>query len=188
VRYRIDSSASRFTVQAFATGLLASFGHNPTIAIRDFEGEAHASGDNLEDASLILTIGTNSMEVLDEMKRDDRHKLEAEMNDRILDTKQYPTITFTSTKIAVQKMATDQFRAEVVGELTFHGVKREYTFDARITRRGTQLRISSDFSLRQSDYGITPFKAAGGALQLKDEVKFNCDLVAQLQEEARAGG
>jgi hypothetical protein len=49
------------------------------------------------------------------------------------------------------------------------------------------LRISGEFSLRQSDYGIKPFKAAGGALRLKDEVKFNCELVARQQEEAKAG-
>jgi hypothetical protein len=36
VRYVFDPSVSRFTVQAFATGLLCAFGHNPTIAIRDF--------------------------------------------------------------------------------------------------------------------------------------------------------
>ena len=29
--YVIDSRSTRFTVQAFATGLLAKMGHNPTI-------------------------------------------------------------------------------------------------------------------------------------------------------------
>ena len=38
-RYVIDSRASRFTVQAFATGLMARMGHNPIIGIRDFSGE-----------------------------------------------------------------------------------------------------------------------------------------------------
>ena len=39
VKFQIDPSASRFTVQAFATGLLSSFGHNPTIGMRDYDGE-----------------------------------------------------------------------------------------------------------------------------------------------------
>ena len=46
-KYLIDTSASRFTVQAFATGLLSSFGHNPTIAIRDYEGEIQSDSGNL---------------------------------------------------------------------------------------------------------------------------------------------
>jgi len=36
VRYVIDPKVSTFVVRAFATGLLSSFGHNPTIAIPDF--------------------------------------------------------------------------------------------------------------------------------------------------------
>jgi hypothetical protein len=47
---------------------------------------------------------------------------------------------------------------------------------------GTMLRISGEFPLRQSDYGIEPFSFAGGALRLKDELKFNFELVARKQE------
>ena len=38
-RYVIDGRASRFTVRAFASGLLAAMGHDPTIGIHDFSGE-----------------------------------------------------------------------------------------------------------------------------------------------------
>jgi hypothetical protein len=47
---------------------------------------------------------------------------------------------------------------------------------------GAMLRISGEFSLRQSDYGIKPVSFAGGALRLKDELKFNFELVARGQE------
>ena len=40
IRYRIDVGMSRFTVRAFATGLFSSLGHSPTLAIRDYTGEA----------------------------------------------------------------------------------------------------------------------------------------------------
>ena len=40
-RFVIDDRASRFTVRAFATGILSAMGHNPTIGIRDFSGEAN---------------------------------------------------------------------------------------------------------------------------------------------------
>jgi polyisoprenoid-binding protein YceI len=187
VKYQIDPSASRFTVQAFATGLLSSFGHNPTIAIRDFEGEVQSGPEDFENASLLFTVRTAKMEVLDEMKKDDRLKLEEEMYDKVLNVKQFPTATFTSKQITVQKLGNDLFQAHVAGELAFHGVQHDHSFDARIMRLGTMLRVSGEFSLRQSDYGIKPFKAAGGALRLKDEVKFSCELVARQQEEAKAG-
>jgi hypothetical protein len=44
------------------------------------------------------------------------------------------------------------------------------------------LRISGGFPLRQSDYGIQPFSFVGGALRLKDEIKFSFELVARKQK------
>ena len=34
--YIVDAKASKFTVQAFATGILSAVGHNPTLGIRNF--------------------------------------------------------------------------------------------------------------------------------------------------------
>ena len=53
-RYIIDGRSSRFTVRAFATGLLAAMGHNPTIGIRDFSGEMNFNPDKLEAGSFRL--------------------------------------------------------------------------------------------------------------------------------------
>jgi hypothetical protein len=44
------------------------------------------------------------------------------------------------------------------------------------------LRASGEFTLRQSDYGIKPVSFAAGALRLKDELKFQFELVARQQE------
>ena len=66
--------------------------------------------------------------------------------------------------------------------LSFHGVTQTQSLDARVTHMGTMLRISGEFSLRQSDYGIKPVSFAGGALRLKDELKFNFELVARKDE------
>jgi hypothetical protein len=47
---------------------------------------------------------------------------------------------------------------------------------------GTMMRLSGDFTLRQSDYGIKPVSFAAGALKLKDELKFHFELVARQKE------
>ena len=56
VRYVIDSKSSKFVVKVFATGLLSAFGHDPKIAIREFQGNASFSpnGGALDDALLEL--------------------------------------------------------------------------------------------------------------------------------------
>jgi polyisoprenoid-binding protein YceI len=182
VKFVIDAAASRFMVQAYATGLLSSFGHNPTISIRDFSGEIECQPDTYEKALLRMTVQTKAMEVLDEMKRDDRMKLEEEMYGTVLEVSRFPNAAFESKVITIRKLGDDLLSCHVVGDLVFHGVTQTLFFDARVARMGTMLRISGDFPLRQSDYGIKPFSAAGGTLKLKDEVKFSFELVARKQE------
>ena len=182
VKFKIDATASRFSVQAFATGLLSAFGHNPTIAIRDYDGEIQFNPDTIDNASVRVTVRTSAMEVVDEMKNDDRKKLEQAMYDQVLEPNRFPTAVYESKQITVQKDSAEQWRVHVAGELSFHGATQSHSFDARVNHMGTTMRIVGEFPLRQSDYGIKPVSFAGGALKSKDEVKFNFEMVARQQE------
>ena len=182
VKFAMDVSASRFTVQAYATGLLSVLGHNPTIGMRDFDGTIECEPATYENARIRVAVRTGTLEVLDEIKSDDRKKLEDVMYGPILEVSRFPDAVFVSTEVAVQKLGEDLLRVHVAGDLTFHGVTQRQSFDARATVLGTMLRISGGFPLRQSEYGIQPFSFAGGALRLKDEIKFNFELVARKQD------
>lgn len=182
VKFQIDRAVSRFTVQAFATGLLSSFGHSPRIAVRDFEAEIQCIPETYEKAFVRLTVQTSEMEILDEMKRDDRARMEQEMYDKVLDVRHYPTALYESNQITVQKLAPDALKADVDGELSFHGATQSLPLQANIIVIGTTLRISGNFTVRQSDYGIKPVSVAAGTLRLKDELKFTFDLVARRQD------
>jgi polyisoprenoid-binding protein YceI len=182
VKFAIDKTASRFTVQAFATGLLSAFGHNPTIAIRDYDSQIQFTPDTVDNASVRVTVRTNGMDVVDEMKNDDRKKLEQAMYDQVLEATRFPTAVFESKQIAIQKQSPEQWLAHINGELSFHGVTQSLSIDARVNNMGTMLRAAGEFPLRQSDYGIKPVSFAGGALKLKDELKFGFELVLRQQE------
>ena len=184
-RFVVDKTASRFTVQAFATGLLSAFGHNPRIEIRDYDAEIRCNRETFENASLGLTIRTGSMEVLDEMKSGDRQKLEQEMYDKVLESRSFPIAEYKSNEIRMQKITNGLFRANVNGELSFHGITQAQPLQANVTVMGDTLRIAGEFSLRQSDYGIKPASFAAGTLRLKDELKFTFDLVARRDEPSQ---
>ena len=186
VRYLIDTNASRFTVQAFATGILSGFGHNPKIGMREYEGEIQFAPETYDKAMVRMTVRTGAMEVLDEMKSDDRKKLEQAMYEEVLEVQRFPSASYETKQLTVQKLSDDLLFARLTGELSFHGVARSDSFDARVTRVGAMVRVSGEFSLRQSDYGIRPVSIAGGALRLKDEIRFNFELVARIQEESGA--
>jgi len=181
-RYVIDSRASRFTVQAFATGLLARMGHNPIIGIRDFSGEMQFNPDKLEAGGFRLVIKSASLSVQNDISDKDLREIERLMKEEVLETAKFPEIVYETTSISVSKMADMLCSATLNGKLTMHGVTRNQTIVVRVALLGSMLRASGDFSLEQTDYNIKLVSVAGGALKLKDELKFSFEMVARRAE------
>jgi polyisoprenoid-binding protein YceI len=181
-RYVIDSRASRFTVQAFATGLLARIGHNPVIGIRDFSGELQFNSEKLEARSFRLAIKSASLSVQNDISDKDLREIERLMNQEVLETSKFPEILYEAATISVTKMAAMLCSATLNGNLTLHGVTRNQAIVVRVALLGSMLRASGDFTLDQTDYNIKLVSVAGGALKLKDELKFSFEMVARRQE------
>lgn len=176
--YRIDARPSRFTVQVTAAGLLSAFGHNPVIAIRNFSGEARFQPGTLESTSLRVVVQAASLEVSGDVSDKDRREIERAMQDRVLESTAYPEIVFQSSSVKVNLAGPGQYRIEVLGQLSLHGVTREHIVAARVTVGPDRLRASGEFSLHQTDYGIELASVAGGALKVKDELKCSFDILA----------
>ncbi len=180
--YVIDGRASRFTVSAFATGLLAAMGHNPIIGIRDFSGAMCFSPDKLDAGSFRLAVKTSSLGVQNDISEKDRREIERLMNQEVLETAKFPEILYEASTISVTKMTDMLYSAVLKGNLTLHGVTRCQPINARVALLGSMLRASGDFLLDQTDYKIKLVSVAGGALKLKDELKFSFEIVARRQE------
>jgi polyisoprenoid-binding protein YceI len=182
VRYLIDAKGSTFTVRAFATGMLSAFGHNPTIAISDFQGEVQWTSSALEDASLRLVIQAASLVVTDDISDKDRQEIERRMQNEVLETDGFSEITYESPRVSsIQKMGEGVYSAALNGELALHGITQNQPISARVTLKGDTLRAAGEFSMRQSDYEIKPVSAAGGTVKLKDELKLSFDITARKQ-------
>jgi len=181
IRYRIDVATSRFTVRAFATGLFSSLGHNPTLAIRDYTGEAIFVPSNPEQSSIRISVQSASLEVTDDVSQKDRTDIENKMRQEVLETSRYPEIIFESTQVAVNKLGEDRYAANVTGNLTLHGTTRREMISAQISLTGDTLRAYGEFTLRQTDYAIKLVSVAGGTLKVKDEVKLAFDFTARKQ-------
>jgi polyisoprenoid-binding protein YceI len=181
VRYLIDGKKSRFTVRAFATGMLSALGHSPTIAIPDFEGEVLFKPEAVEQSSLRLVIHSASLVVTDDIREKDRVEINRTMHEEVLESDSFPDIVYESSSLLESKTGEGQYSGTVNGELTLHGVKRSQPVSTRISVNGDALRATGDFSVRQSDYDIRPVSAAGGTIKLKDELKLSFDISARKQ-------
>jgi polyisoprenoid-binding protein YceI len=180
--YVVDARASRFTVQAFATGILSAMGHNPKIGIRNFSGEVDFSPETAEGSGFRLKMQANSLNVLDDVSDKDRREIERMMNEQVLEVAKYPEILYEAATVSVMRLESALYSATLNGNLSFHGVTRSQPVTTRIAEFGDMLRASGEFTMRQSDYGIKPIAVAGGALKVKDELKLSFEMVARKEE------
>lgn len=174
---------SRFTVRAFAGGMLSALGHNPILAIRDFSGEVRFDPSALDQSALHLRIRAASLEIQNDASEKDKREMKRVMDDEVLESARYPEIVFNGTAAQAAKAGEGGFRLQVDGSLQLHGVTRPEKIMAQVAVSGDTLRAFGDFTLRQTDYRIKLASVAGGALKLKDELKFAFDIVARRKSE-----
>ncbi len=182
VQYITDARASQFTVQVFSGGLLSAFGHSPVISIRDFSGEAEVNPDDLEHSSVKITIKAESFAVKDDISDKDRREIENTMQQDILETTSYPKIVYESSSIVATKAGEGQYSVTLNGDLTMHGVTHSQAVSARVALTEDSLRAFGSFSLLQTDYDLKLVTIAGGALKVKDELKFSFNILARKKE------
>jgi polyisoprenoid-binding protein YceI len=182
LHYVVDARASRFTVQAFAIGILSAMGHNPRIGIRTFSGEVDFDAEAAQACRFRLSMKSNSVGVLDDISDKDRREIERIMNEQVLESSKYPEIVYEAPTVSIKHIEGNLYSATLVGTLSFHGVTHNRSIPARIASFDHMVRASGEFTLNQSDYGIKPISIAGGAMKVKDELKFSFEIVARKQE------
>jgi polyisoprenoid-binding protein YceI len=187
VRYVIDATASTFVVRAFSSGLLAAFGHDPTIGIQEFYGDAEFDPEAVGSASLRVSIVTSSLQVLDDVSEGDRAEIERRMYYEVLEINRFPEIAYRCSRVSANSGGAGKYWVALNGSLSLHGVSRNHLVSARLTITGDSLRASGEFVLRQRDYEIRPPAIAGGIVSIKDELKFSFDVVARKDGAADEG-
>jgi polyisoprenoid-binding protein YceI len=183
-RYRLDPTHSRFTVQAFAAGMLSFLGHNPTFAVTGFVGEVMLDpAVPTEGASVRITVRADSLQLMDKVSASDCGQIEETMWKETLEAAAYPEIAFESTEFAVGPRTGDEMPVRIAGRMTLHGVARLQQTDGRLTLYSDGVRLAGEFALPQSSYHIRPVVALGGTIKLKDALKVSFDLVAWKEGE-----
>jgi polyisoprenoid-binding protein YceI len=178
VHFVVDPRTSRFKVQAFAAGLLSAFGHNPVIAIRDFEGEIRYHPQHVDESRLSLRIDPHKLEVASEVSDKDRREIEQAMYQDVLEVDRYPEIRYECSRLSATATGEGQYSIVLNGDLTLHGVTRSQSVSARVYVNGNLLRASGESTVRQTDYSIR-LVSVGGVLRVKDELKLAFDIMAR---------
>jgi polyisoprenoid-binding protein YceI len=166
-RHAIDAQHSKMTVYVYKQGLFSFLADNHEIDA-PIESGTYDSTDN----SVELTVEAAKLRALDpSLSADKRSSVQSSMTGpQVLDAAKYPTIEFRSTKIDI----TDPEHWKIAGNLTLHGQTRP--IDVQVVKVDAT-HFTGSAMVRQSSFGITPIRIAGGTVTVKDDVKVEFQVV-----------
>jgi YceI-like domain len=149
-------------VKTFREGVAAKVGHDLVLEVTRWE--AGVEGETIE-----LTADPRSLEVREgvggvkPLTDGDRAEIRRNIDDKVL----------REEPIAFRSSGVDRDGDELVvkGDLTMAGTTRPVT--ARLHTDGE--RLSGTIRLRQSDWGIKPYRGLMGALKVRDDVEVVVD-------------
>lgn len=179
--YTIVPAESSFRVFAGKTGLFSGLAHDHEIGVKSFSGRVVVPEAGATGGSLDLEIDAQSLAVLDKKpSEEDKKKIFNSMHNEVLESAKHPKITFKSVSVSdVKQTGADAYSFVVNGDLTLHGVTKRIAVPVAATITPQQLRAIGKYALKQTDYGIKPYSAAGGTIKVKNEVVVNFNIVAK---------
>jgi polyisoprenoid-binding protein YceI len=165
---------SRFDVQTGKSGLFSFAGHDHLIRAQEVSGRIVHFPGAPERSRVEIAVPSERLEVLTPPDTEEIRKVTAAMRRDVLDVANHPEIRFVSTAVAP---IPDGLR--ILGDLTLVGATREVTVDVRLTERADTLRAAGTFAVKQTDFGIRPYRGGpAGIVRVADRVTFSFDAVA----------
>ena len=168
------SPASRLEVRTGKAGLLGFAGHEHLIRARAFSGWIVYHPDSPADSRVEIVIATDSLEVLTPPDTAEIRKVTAAMRTEVLDVARYPEIRLESRSVGMNGNS-----VHIVGALTIRGQTRDVPIDVELEIGRDTLRATASFSVKQTDFGIRPYRGGpGGTVRVADRVAFTVRVVA----------
>lgn len=187
-RYQVAGDESDVRIIAYPAGSMARLGHPHVIGGNAISGEVIVA-ENFHRSWLRLEFRVDALEVdRPRWRRDegfDPDMSESAIADTRenmlsadqLDAAQYPIILIESLAISGPT-----WQPDIDIRITLAGVQRELTVPVALTLDDDHLTATGRLLIRQSDFGIEPFSAAGGSLRVADELLIRFRIKAQADQ------
>jgi len=179
--YSINASESSIWVLVGKSGLFSAFAHEHEIGVKSFSGRIILPKSGASGASLELEIDTKSFIVLDKKVSDkDRSEIFNAMHNEVIESAKFQKITFKSTSVSDLKQTGENgYSFTLNGDLNLHGLTKRIAVPVTATLTPQRIRATGKYTLKQTDYDIKVYSAAGGSVKVKNDVVINFDIVAK---------
>lgn len=170
----ILTAGSRLEVKTGKSGLLGFAGHDHIIRANHPSGRIVYDPSPPSNSRVEISVLTRNLEVLTPPDTAEIRKVTEAMRTEVLFIDRHPEITFVSKSVTPIEGG---FR--VLGSLTISGKSRDVTVDLATTIDSGTLRAEGSFSVKQTDFGIKPYRGGpGGTVRVADKVEFRLKVVA----------
>lgn len=146
--YEIDTAHSMILFRAKHNGITYNYGR-----FNEFTGKITMDETDISKSMVEFEVKTASVDTANEKR--DQHLRSPDF----FSAKQFPVITFKSTKVNTKEGAEEVL--EVTGDLELLGVKKSITADVEITGKGkgrqgeSLIGFESVFTINRSEFGMT---------------------------------
>jgi polyisoprenoid-binding protein YceI len=171
--YEFGPAAGRVLVKTGRAGLAARAGHDLTLEFTDWQARVTVPGEGgVADATVTADLGLGSLTVREgtggakPLSDRDRRDIQTQLRKILGDAAR---ADFASQRVIPSSTSSSgaPSAGAIEGTLTMHGVSRGISLQVSSPEPG---RYRGSATVRQSDFGITPYSGFFGALKLLDEV------------------
>ncbi|NGZ87360.1 YceI family protein [Duganella aceris] len=174
---RIDSAQSLIAVTVRRGGVLARLGHDHVVASHQITGTVSPAQNRadvqfrldemkIDEAGLRRIAGLEKQPSADAIEGT-RHN----MLTKVLDADRYPVVS-----IHAERAAKGQ---PLQVSITLHGITLTMAVPVELREENGNINIRGTFTLKQTDFGLTPFSVMGGAMAVQDQMELRFDLTAR---------
>ncbi len=170
--------SSRFDVKTGKAGLFGFAGHSHVIRAHAVTGEVVLHHGDVARSHVDLVVPTDSLEVTTPPDTAEIRKVTQAMRTDVLHVDQFPKMEFASKEVTQIPGG-----YHLVVAVTMEGVTNDVPVDVAFETTGDTLRAKGTFAVKQSDFGIKPYKGGpGGTVKVADKVTFDFEAVAVKEE------
>ncbi|MBB3221485.1 YceI family protein [Pseudoduganella umbonata] len=158
-------------------GALARLGHDHVVAARRIDGRVDPAAGlavlrfRLDEMTVDEAVLRHEAGLATQPSADAIAGTRVNMLTKVLDAQRHPFV-----EVRVQRGAQ---AGMLQADITLHGVTRRYTVPVAIEPGPQGLTARGALTLRQTDFGITPFSVMGGAMAVQDALEIRFALPAR---------
>lgn len=186
--YTLKDGESLVIMRVYKGGSFKALAHNHIISTRSVTGTVEFDPNTPANSRVSLTLPIDAFEVDNtDLRKQAGEGFTFEVDDdarkgtrknmlgkKVLDAVHFPAVSAQSRSIK----KTGDAEYEVTLELGIHGQQQTVVVPVTLQQSPGRIKVSGEFPLKQTDYGMTPLKAGFGTITVLDKLDIRFELIA----------